>query len=128
MTIDQAIERCDEMKPNSYDREDKIRWLSELDGRITADILLTHEAAPGETAQGAFPGYDSATDGGTELLVKAPYEDVYIKYLFSQIDFNNAEFTRYNNSAAMFSAVYAAFADAYNRTHMPIQNHSISGI
>lgn len=43
MTIDEAIELCDRMKPNHYEKEDKLRWLSELDGRIRIEILDTHE-------------------------------------------------------------------------------------
>ncbi len=39
MTIDVAIERCDRMKPNAHSRADKIRWLSELDGRVMRDII-----------------------------------------------------------------------------------------
>ena len=136
MTIDEAIERCDRMKPNAYSRADKIRWLSELDGRVMRDIVQTHEGKQPETGEtdtvvGEAPqdketegghkpgeagtwfiGYDENTPGGTALLAPSPYEDIYIKYLFMQIDFNNAEFTRYNNSAAMFQAVYSDFADA----------------
>ena len=149
MTIDEAIERCDRMKPNAYSRADKIRWLSELDGRVLRDIVQTHEwkqpgtgetdTVVGETPQDKgtegghkpgeagiwFIGYDENTPGGTALLAPSPYEDIYINYLFMQIDFNNADFTRYNNSAAMFQAVYSDFADAYNRAYIPLQKHSI---
>ena len=39
MTIDQAVARCDSVKPNQYSREDKVRWLSEADGQIRREIL-----------------------------------------------------------------------------------------
>ena len=48
-----------------------------------------------------------------------PYADVYIKYLFAQIDFVNAEFARYNNSAAMYNTALSAYANFYRRTHLP---------
>ena len=132
MTIDEAIERCDRTKPNAYSRADKIRWLSELDGRVLRDLIQTHEPPTDgimedktKKPENWFIGYDENTPGGTSLLAPSPYEDIYVKYLFMQIDFNNAEFTRYNNSAAMFQAVYSDFADAWTRAHIPLQKHSI---
>lgn len=134
MTIDEAVERCDRMKPNTYSRADKIRWLSELDGRVLRDIIQAHEPPLKKEIENTdnlseprtwFIGYDENTPGGTALLAPSPYEDIYVKYLFMQIDFNNAEFTRYNNSAAMFQAVYSDFADAWNRAYTPLQKHSI---
>ena len=42
-----------------------------------------------------------------------------LSWLECQIDYANAEFGKYNNSAAMFQAEYDAFANWYNRTHKP---------
>ncbi len=120
MTIGEAVERCDRLKPNGYDREDKIRWLSDLDGMAVRDIISAHEGQIPD-----FSGYGPDTPEETPLLIPAPYEDIYIKYLSTQIDFHNAEFSRYNNSAAMFQAAYIAFADAYTRTHRPRQDHRV---
>ena len=123
MTINEAIQRCDSMKPNAYSCCDKRRWLSDLDGMVFHEIFKTHT---GMTDDEVFSGYDGDTPGGTTLLVTPPYEDVYIKYLFAQIDFNNAEYTRYNNDVAMFQVTYNAYADYCNRTYMPKQAHKIT--
>ncbi len=120
MTIGEAVGRCDRLKPNGYDREDKIRWLSDLDGAAVREIFSVHEGQSPD-----FDGYGPETPEETPLLIPAPYEEVYVKYLFAQIDFHNAEFARYNNSAAMFQMAYNAFADAYNRTHRPRQEHRV---
>lgn len=123
MTISEAIAICDAQKPNSYSDADKIRWLSDLDGMIQSEIIDTHETEAG--AGEAFAGYDpdAADVGETILLVPEPYADLYVKYLFSQIDFANAEFARYNNSAMLYNTAYQAYANYYHRTHMPLQNN-----
>lgn len=110
------------MKPNQYEKETKIGWLSNLDGMIKKEIIDTHVG--GDLI--AFTGYSIDTDLSTVLLVPEPYSDVYVKYLFTQIDFNNAEFTRYNNSMAMFNAAYSTYQNYYNRTVMPLQPNSIT--
>ena len=43
MYIIDAIEQVDSLKPNSYKREDKIRWLSEIDGQIYEEVIKKHK-------------------------------------------------------------------------------------
>ena len=114
MTIIEAINKVDELKPNSYTQPDKIRWLSNLDGTIKKEIIDTHE--DGEMV--IFDGYNSDTSTGTELLVKAPYDELYLYWLESRMDYYNAEYGRYNNTLAMFNAAYSAYESFYNRAHM----------
>lgn len=116
MKIYEALDICDRQKPNGYTREDKIHWLSKLDKMIFDEVVSRHEGGP-ET----FDGYTDATDDMTELLAEDAYADLYVKWLFAQIDFANAEISRYNNSMAMFNALYEAYARAYTRRHMPRQ-------
>lgn len=116
MTIIEAITRVDTVKPNTYSQMDKVKWLSELDGIIKAEIIDTHEG--GENAP--FSGYTEYTDLDTKLLVPAPYDEVYIRYLEMQIDYANNEYGKYNNSMMMYNSAYTAFEKYYNRTHMPI--------
>lgn len=114
MTIIEAINKVDELKPNSYTQLDKIRWLSNLDGTIKAEIIDTHE--DGEMV--IFDGYNSDTSTDTELLVKAPYDELYLYWLESRMDYYNAEYGRYNNTLSMFNAAYSAYESFYNRAHM----------
>ena len=116
MTISEAISRTDNVKPNAYDETTKILWLSELDGMIKTEIIDTHQ--DGESIP--FNGYDIDTDGTTELLVPAPYDVLYLRYLEMKIDYSNSEYNKYNNSTVMFNAAYSAFENYYNREHMPI--------
>lgn len=116
MTISEAITNLDELKHNVYRQPDKIKWLSRLDQKIRTEIIDTHEDAPSS----AFEGYDESTDLNTELLVPAPYDDVYLRYMETQIDYLNGEYGRYNNSMTMFNAAYSNYERYYNRTHMPL--------
>ena len=117
MTIIESINKIDTLKPNSYSQLDKIKWLSELDGNIKIEIIDTHEGG----SEIAFNGYDDNTDINTQLLVSAPHEDLYIKWLESKIDYNNAEYGKYNNSSIAFNNAYSAFERYYNRHNMPLQ-------
>ena len=122
MTIMDALYRIDEVKPNSYSQAEKMKWLSSLDGVIKSEIIDTHEKCAG--CEGCkdvtFNGYDEATDLSTPLLVPAPYDDIYLRWLETQIDYANGEYGKYNNSMAMYNTAYTAYANHYNRTHMPI--------
>ena len=113
MTIAEAISEIDTLKPNSYSTTEKLRWLSRLDSRIQAEIIDTHEG--GEP----FAGYTSQTPLSTELLAPAPYSELYLFWLESQIDYANGETKRFNNSSTMFNVAYQDYANYYNRTHLP---------
>ncbi len=115
MTINEAIRRIDMMKPNSYSNEDKIAWLSKLDGAVKAEIIDTHE--DGEHI--VFEGYDENTPKDTELLICAPYDDIYLYWLESRIDYYNGEYGRYNNTVTTYNSAYSAYERFYNRAHMP---------
>ena len=116
MTIGNALSRIDAVKPNSFRQDEKIRWLSVLDGMIKAEIIDTHEGA--ESVE--FKEYDDTTPLTQELLVPHPYDDVYIKWLEAQIDYSLGEYGKYNNSVTMYNAAYLAFQKYYNRTHKPV--------
>ena len=115
MTIMDALYRIDELKPNSYSQPEKIKWLSSLDGVIKSEIIDTHEG--GESV--AFSGYSEDADLNTVLLVPAPYDDIYLKWLEAQIDYTNGEIGKYNNSMVAYNDAYDLYWRHYNRTHMP---------
>lgn len=117
MTIIEAINKVDVLKPNNYTQTEKVKWLSNLDGVIKSEIIDTHEG--GEDI--VFNGYEDTTSVETQMLVPYPYDDLYIKWLESQIDYHNAEYQKYNNSTTAYNNAYSAFERYYNRQHMPKQ-------
>lgn len=116
MTIKEALDSIDVLKPNTYEESEKLRWLSTLDARIHKDVVLTHEHDAAES----FTGYTAQTDKDTELLVGAPHDELYLYYLESKIDYYNGEMGKYNNSAAMFNNAYTEYANYINRTKKPL--------
>lgn len=108
------IERVDLLEPNDYSPEQKLHWLSSLDGRAYREVVKTHEGAllP-------FPG--TYTSGEEELLLAPPYgEDAYVYYLQAMIAAENGENQRYNRRMALFNSAYQAWVNWYNRTHRPV--------
>lgn len=141
MTITQAIELVDGLTPNQYEWEEKVRWLSELDGIAYTEVILTHEWPERERPEraeflGKTPGrcerlmhprrgwrpYTPDTDpDGTVLLIAPPYDEVYRWYLDMKIAETNGEADRYNASAASYNQYYTAWAGWVNRNFMPRQ-------
>lgn len=113
MTITYAIDIADEMRPNLYAKEEKTRWLSELDGRIRNELLSGREGV----ALGAPPDYHWQTDASKTLLAEAPYEYLYTYWLFMRIDYLSGEAARFNNSAVMFNTAWVNYANFINRTY-----------
>ena len=114
MKVIEAIQKVDALKPNNYSQEDKIKWLSTLDGIIKTEIIDTHEGG----SEVIFNGYDM-NSLETELLVPAPYDEIYIKWLEAQINYNIGEIGKYNNSMTMYNTALSTFERYYNRKHMP---------
>ena len=83
MTIKEALDSIDALKPNTYEESEKLRWLSTLDARIHKDVVLTHEH---DAAAESFAGYTAQTGKDTELLVEAPHDERYLYYRESKID------------------------------------------
>ncbi len=116
MTIIEAITKSEASRPGLASDADKIRWLAALDGRIKCEVIDVRE---GREWASAFVGYDEGDDPDTALLVPPPYDELYLRYLEAQIDYESGEIARYNNAAAAFAAAYDAFLAYYHRTHAP---------
>ena len=116
MTIAEVISKVDALKPNTYTPEDKVDWLSNLDARVKSQIIDTHEG--GEDV--LFYGYDSILDEGTILLVPAPYDEMYLRWVEAMIDYHNSDDERYNNAIMLFNNSYEGYKKHYTRTHMPL--------
>ena len=114
MTILEATQRVDALRHNTFSQEEKIQWLAQVDGLVDQELIRTHEDG------GTFHPYDAQTPLEQELLVPAPYDELYLHYLTAMMDYHNAEFDRYNRSMGLYQAVLSAFTNFYNRTHLPL--------
>ena len=120
MTIIEAINRLDALKFNTYSQTDKIEWLSRLDSMVKRMIIDTHEGYQNVS----FNGYTAETPLETVLLVPAPYDEVYLRWMEAQIDYHNGEYDKYNNSIIMYNTAFESYAKYYKLHHMPISRGS----
>ena len=120
MKIIDALTKIDALKYNTYSNEDKVDWLSRLDAMVKRLIIDTHEGADAIV----FNGYDERTDVETELLVPAPFDEVYLRWMEAQIDYHNGEYDKYNNAIIMYNTAFEAYANFYNRMHKPLGSGS----
>lgn len=120
MTIDEALHTVAELKPNQIEKARLIDFLDRLDRQIFRDVICTHEK-DADTPD-AFAGYDQYTAPDTELLAKAPYDDMYRWWLEMQIDLINREYDAYNNTAALFSVRFGDYKRDWHRKHRPLKN------
>ena len=105
MKANEAIERVDTLRPNPFSEEEKLRWLSELDGKISKEVLKL----------GKVFDYTGQASSETELLVRLPYTDVYLFYLCAMIDFFSRDYEEYNNSMLMVNTILNSLAKAVIR-------------
>ena len=75
-TMNKVIEQVDGLKPNTFGKEEKFRWLCELDGMVKR---LVHQEPEGVNY--AFPD-----DMDTPLLIPPPFEGLYALYLLRSTD------------------------------------------
>lgn len=116
MNITEIITSVDELRPNGYDVDQKIRWLSEIEGMIVDEIL---NMAEGNDI--VFDGYHYEYDAEKETMLPDRFTDIYIHYLKAKIEMNDDELTQYNKEVAVYQSAYNQFASWYRRNHMPKQ-------
>ena len=125
MKLQEVLTQIDHVKPNQYDDATLVRWVSGLDGLLYNEIISWHDPQAEKQWDPSVLPYRAAGGMTEELLVPAPYDDIYVKYLCAQVDYHNAEFERYNNSMVMYNMALSAYADWVNRNRKPKQEKAI---
>ena len=114
MKLGKIIELVNELKPNAYTEERLTEWITELENYAIEGVFNRAEGVNHKHVQ-----YDYEKDRETELMIPTPYEEVYLHYLSSKIDYWDREMDAYNNSASMYNAAYNDFAAYMRRTYKP---------
>ena len=109
MTIREAIALADAQSPNAVERALKIRWLSELDGRVDREILSPDQSS-------GFTGYGDGTSEDTVLKVAYPYDSIYPTWLMMHIARMNGEMQKYNDGAELCNELLTGFRGFLART------------
>lgn len=108
-TFNQIIDRVDKVKANAYGKEEKARWIAELDGMISKVVMQFEEPFV----------YQFPEDMDMEPLVREPWDRIYDLYVEAMIDYHNKEYSAYNNSMTMFNSKFEEFKKAYIRDNKP---------
>lgn len=117
MTIREAIAMADDIKPNAFKSATKLAWLNKLEGTFAAEVFLM---AQEEIRQLQY----HRGDMGAELLVNAPYDDLYVLWLEAQIDRANGEYNKYQNTMQSYNARYAEFFCWFSQIWDPAQGYA----
>ena len=118
VTINFVIEEAQRLHPDTIPDSIKVRWLGELDGKIMRETMHKNDFTP----------YKFPEDGEKELVVKAPYDNIYTLYIIAMSDFFSGEMANYSASAMLFEEAYSEFRKNYIRNNMPpMANYTIAG-
>lgn len=109
MTIREAITLADAQKPNQVGKELKVRWLSELDGRVMCEIIAPLVEEP-------FAGYASDVSENTVLKVPYPYDAIYPAWIAMNVARMNGESAKCNDYADVCEEQLDGFRRFYART------------
>ena len=75
MTIREAINRADRLRPKMHEMKDKMAWLTNVE-RLVADFMNRHE-----DVQVELPVYTEASDMDTQLLLQHEDAEIYVTWL-----------------------------------------------
>lgn len=111
MLVSDAIKEADRLKPNEFTTEDKLKWLERIERRVREEILRHYKTPAPEVLP------FTTEDLSRELLVPAPYDEIYIHWLHAQMDYYERDYNSFNASNGMAEAVFVEFRNWYNWNH-----------
>jgi hypothetical protein len=92
--IAEAIDKARILRDTEIPNEVLLGWLASHDGIVWEEVIRKYENPC------AKPVYDQDTDlEDTELLIPAPWDELYPHYLAMQIDLEHHDIDRYNNES-----------------------------
>lgn len=104
MTIQEIIERVDDLCPNQYSEEQKTRWLRDYDRKTWNENANVRGCCA--SLRASYEDYEQ-TD---ELWIPDPYGDsIYGNFLMARIAEANAETAKYNMYATLHDDAMRSF-------------------
>lgn len=121
MTFGEIINCVDDYKDNGFHERTKLRWLTELDGKVAADVMLMGIEEIRELPH-TYPEAKQC-----KPLVGYPHEDIYTLWLEAKIDYANGEYGKYQNTMEMFNEAYGNFKRWFASVYQPAQGKQVVG-
>ena len=110
MTAAQAIARFDELEPNPWSQDEKLRWLAALEANLEEGVFARHTGTPAPHGE---------VTPETVLHAGTAREGMYLWYLSAMHHLYSGEITRYNNDMTLFTAAYGEYIRWVHREHEP---------
>lgn len=99
----------------------KLTWLTDVFWRVVNEIIDKSEnAKPHSEYEFREKAGMKVVTPDTDLLVEAPYDELYVYYLMAQLDLAYGETDKYNKHIILFDDAFNAFAKYYRQKHKPI--------
>lgn len=112
-TINEMLEKIDQICPNSYAPEVKAKWIIDINTKLYQETVSHYQSDEEYIFPSKYPA-----DGKVPLLAETPYEELYVMYVIAQMDFYNREGANFNNSAAMFNSILSDWKKWFHKTHV----------
>ncbi len=112
MRLNDLLEKITVLRGQQYGTDMIMGWVNEIEGQVIDEIINQAEGFDIE-----FKPLDYQIDSEKQLSIPDRFQDVYINYLLSKIDFHNEETERYNNDVIMYNSAYDAFSAWFRRLH-----------
>ena len=121
MTIAEAIEKADVIRPNALTHDLKLMWVQKVNSQM-AEFM--GEDIPWPITEDE---YDEDA-GATELIVPDPYDELYIWYLCAMIDIAQEDTALFGNDMQLYNAANSEFRRWHRRGNPHIHKDRIKGV
>ena len=123
MTVAGMIEQINIERPNSVEDSLKMDWLRKCEANLLDAVILLRVPLEGERTPEEWQEYLDTFNYDSELILKEPYDDLYIYYIDQRMGLNNNDMKRYNVASRLFDNLFLSYQQKYNREHLPIQKN-----
>lgn len=139
MKIRELLDYIDDVRPNAFTEAQKLVWINELEARIQRDVLLSAElwqyelprscddpiegSCTIESGTGARCTGRRIMDEDKELILDPPHDAIYRHWMEAMIDYENGEYSKYQNSMQMFNAQWSSFVAWFAETYRPADGY-----
>lgn len=116
MTIEKVLKLADELAPNSLSNELKLQYINEVEGIIQSEVM---RLSPEDIL------VHTDADMERELLVKPPYDRVYVAYLTAMYDFAAREYKKYAVTVELYNTYMAEYTAWYAECFHPADGGAV---
>lgn len=108
-TLQEMLSRAEKEKSSTYDEVTKTDWINYVNQKVSNEILK----------QAELPVLSYPADSQTALLVPAPYDVMYLYYVYAQIDMLSMDIESYNNYVSAYNDAFDDYRRYYIRNNLP---------